>query len=55
MEPGDLEYLAELLRRRSGLVLSTQKPRFAESRLGPVIRRFGFKNVQALVEELKRF
>jgi chemotaxis protein methyltransferase CheR len=49
----DYGFLAELLRRRSGLVLGSQKPRFAETRLAPVGRRFGFKNIHALMTDLR--
>jgi chemotaxis protein methyltransferase CheR len=49
----DFIFLAEFLRHRSGLVLTSQKPRFAESRLQPVMRRFGFKSLAALIDEIK--
>jgi chemotaxis protein methyltransferase CheR len=53
MDHDDFVFLAELLRRRSGIVLASQKPRLAESRLQPVVRRFGFKNMPALMKELR--
>jgi chemotaxis protein methyltransferase CheR len=53
MAPDDLAYLAEFLRRRSGLRLQPAKTSLIEARLAPVARRFGFKNVHALVRELR--
>ncbi len=53
MKPDDLEYLARLLRRRSGIVLGQPRPAHIESRLGPVMRRFGFKDAAALIAELR--
>ena len=44
MNRKDFAYLAEMLRRRSGLVLTQQKAHLVESRLTPVMRRFGFKD-----------
>jgi chemotaxis protein methyltransferase CheR len=52
--PDDFEYLAELLRRRAGIVLGRQKSHMAQSRLQPVVRRFGFKDVHGLMAELRR-
>lgn len=53
MAPDDFAYLAEFLRRRSGLLLPPRKASLIEGRLAPVARRFGFKNVHALVRELR--
>jgi chemotaxis protein methyltransferase CheR len=52
MDQKDFAFLAELLRRRSGLLLTQQKAHLVESRLAPVMSRFGFKNSAALVREL---
>jgi chemotaxis protein methyltransferase CheR len=49
----DFKFLAEVLRRRSGLVLPQHKSHLAENRLLPVVRRFGFKDVPALIAELR--
>jgi chemotaxis protein methyltransferase CheR len=43
--------LAELLRRRSGLVLTPDKLALAKSRLAPVAHLFGFRDVAALLAE----
>ena len=53
MDNKDFLYLADLLRRRSGLVLTQQKSHLIESRLAPVTRRFGFKDIAALLNELQ--
>lgn len=48
----DFQFLATWLSRRTGLMLTLQRPDFAETRLKPVMRRFGFKTLTALVSEL---
>lgn len=53
MNQKDFAYLAELLRRRSGLLLTQQKAHLVEGRLAPVMRRFGFKDSAALMRELR--
>ncbi len=53
MKQDDVAYLAQMLRRRSGLVLTQPKSEALESRLAPVVRRFGFRDVDALVSELR--
>jgi chemotaxis protein methyltransferase CheR len=53
MKPEDFSYLAELVRRRSGLALPAHKAPFIESRLASVMRRFGFRSTSALINELR--
>jgi chemotaxis protein methyltransferase CheR len=53
MNQKDFAFLAELLHRRSGLVLTQQKANRVEDRLVPVMRRFGFKDSAALIRELR--
>jgi chemotaxis protein methyltransferase CheR len=53
MHDNDFIYLADMLRGRSGLLLTQQKSHLVESRLAPVMRRFGFKNIAALLSELR--
>src|SRR5665213_4392894 len=53
MNPDDVAYLAQMLRRRSGLVLPQAKAKLIETRLAPVMRRFGFKDAESLVRELR--
>lgn len=53
MKQDDLAFLAQLLRRRSGLALGRPKSDHVESRLAPVMRRFGFKDMDSFVSELR--
>ena len=53
MTPEDFEYLRQLLRERSGLVLSAEKQYLAESRLLPVARKHGVGTLAELVGKLK--
>ena len=53
MTPQDFDYLRQLLRQRSGLVLSAEKQYLAESRLLPVARKHGLSNLAELVGKLK--
>jgi chemotaxis protein methyltransferase CheR len=51
--PEDFSFLARLLRRRSGLFLTPDKHDLVTRRLGPVMRRFGFRDAGGLVRELR--
>ncbi|MGH6682409.1 MAG: CheR family methyltransferase [Pseudolabrys sp.] len=53
MTPQDFDYLRQLLRERSGLVLSAEKQYLAESRLLPVARKHGLPGLAELVAQLK--
>jgi chemotaxis protein methyltransferase CheR len=53
MKPDDFTYLAQLVRRRSGLVLPTHKAPLIEGRLASVMRRFGFRSASTLINELR--
>lgn len=53
MAPEDFQFLARLLRRRSGLSLPLDKRAFLARRLEPVMRRFDFKDLQSLIVELR--
>jgi chemotaxis protein methyltransferase CheR len=52
VNPQDFSYLAQVVRRRSGLVLTEKKTHMIETRLAPVMRRFGFRDVGSLLKEL---
>lgn len=52
MTPRDFANLCELVRRRSGLQLTSDKKSLANSRLTPVAHRFGFRDTSALLDEL---
>ena len=53
MSPDDFSFLAQMVRRRAGLVLTAQKTHLIESRLTTVMRRFGFRTIDGLVKELR--
>ena len=53
MAPEDFQFLARLLRRRSGLSLTLDKRALVARRLAPVMRRFDFKDAGSLIEELR--
>lgn len=53
MQPDDLSFLAEFLKRRSGLHLTPDKFRLVEPRLVRVARRFGFQSVDEVLAELR--
>ncbi|MDD7911946.1 MULTISPECIES: CheR family methyltransferase [Pseudovibrio] len=52
MTPSEYEFLKQFLKSRSGLVLSDEKQYLVESRLVPVTRRTGHKNLSALIADL---
>jgi chemotaxis protein methyltransferase CheR len=51
--PADYQYLRDLLRRRSGLVLAADKRYLLESRLSPIARRIGAADLSELVQRLQ--
>jgi chemotaxis protein methyltransferase CheR len=53
MTPQDFDYLRQLLKERSGLVLSAEKQYLAESRLLPVARKHALASLTELVGKLK--
>jgi chemotaxis protein methyltransferase CheR len=53
MAPEDFQFLARLLRRRSGLSPTLDKRALLARRLEPVMRRFDFKDVESLIAELR--
>ena len=54
MKPEDFDFVAKLLKERSGLVLSKDKSYLLESRLMPVARRRGMKGLDELVAAVRR-
>ncbi len=52
MTPGNIDFLAQFLRRRAGIVIAPHKTSLIEGRLAPVARRFGFRHVESLLNEL---
>jgi chemotaxis protein methyltransferase CheR len=51
-EPGFAE-IAALVRRRAGIVLTEDKSYLLETRLGPVLQRFGLASLRVLGEKLR--
>jgi chemotaxis protein methyltransferase CheR len=49
----DFAFVARLLRRRSGLVMTPEKFNLFARRVRPVLHRFGFKTIAQLVRELR--
>lgn len=54
MTPNDFDYLRNMLKNASGLVLSDDKQYLIESRLMPVAKKLKFDSVGALTAELRR-
>ena len=54
MKPDDFNFLAALLKRQSGLVLSPEKLYLIESRLMPIARKRGAETLDVLVAELRK-
>jgi chemotaxis protein methyltransferase CheR len=53
MKPNDFDFIATLVRERSGLVLSSDKAYLVESRLAPIARRDGFPAIDDLVAAIR--
>jgi chemotaxis protein methyltransferase CheR len=53
MTPNDFAFVAQLLKERSGLVLTKDKSYLLENRLMPVVRARMFKNLDELIERLR--
>jgi len=53
MKPDDFQFLAILVKERSGLVLTQDKAYLLESRLMPVARKRGMKGLEELVTSLR--
>ncbi len=53
MNREDLEFIANLVKRRSGLVFTAEKEYLLESRLAPLARREGFASLDELIAKLR--
>ncbi|MEP6829673.1 MAG: protein-glutamate O-methyltransferase CheR, partial [Rhizomicrobium sp.] len=53
MTSDDFHFLAQMVRRRGGLLLGDGKGAALEQRLAPVMRRFGFRDLDALMRNLR--
>lgn len=54
MAPDDFETLARLLRRRSGMAVPRGKADMMRRRLAPVMRRFGFCDMRAMLAAIRQ-
>jgi len=54
MTPAEFDYLRDMLKQRSGLVLGEEKRYLLESRLMPVARKEGMESLSALVSALQK-
>jgi chemotaxis protein methyltransferase CheR len=53
MAPDDFDTIARLLRRRCGLVLTWNRADLAARSLKPVMRRYGFRDIEAMVADIR--
>lgn len=53
MQPADFTFLARLVHRRSGIVLTESRRALIERRLGPAMHRFGFKDMPQVMRALR--
>jgi len=53
MTPADMDFIAQLLKRRSGLIITSEKQYLLESRLTPVARERGLADVTAVIAKLR--
>lgn len=49
----EFNYIRDLLRRYSGMVLEADKQYLVELRLNPLLRKMGLRNISALIQELR--
>ncbi len=54
IETQTFDFISELIRKKSAIVLEKGKGYLVESRLAPVAREFGFENLEVLVAELRK-
>jgi chemotaxis protein methyltransferase CheR len=53
MTPADFDFVAQMLKRRSGLVIGPDKAYLLDSRLAPVARQLQLTNIDAVVAKVK--
>ena len=53
MTPADFDFVAQMLKRRSGLVIGPDKAYLLDSRLAPVARQLQLANIDAIVAKVK--
>jgi len=53
MQPQDFDFVAKMLKERSGLIITTDKAYLLESRLTPLARKRGLKGLDELLSSLR--
>ena len=53
MTPADFDFVSQLLKRRSGLVLTPEKAYLIESRIAPLVRKHSLANLDAVVLKMR--
>jgi chemotaxis protein methyltransferase CheR len=53
MDQNDVAIISDLVMKRTGLVLSTDKTYLVESRLSPLARKKGFETLDAMIRQMK--
>jgi chemotaxis protein methyltransferase CheR len=53
MTPADFDFVAQMLKRRSGLIITPEKAYLLESRMGPVARKHNLAGLDAIAAKLK--
>jgi len=53
MKPADFTFVSDMLKKRSGLVLTADKAYLIESRLMPVARNHGLSNIDDLITKMR--
>ena len=53
MTPADFDFIAQMLKRRSGLVLTPEKAYLIESRIAPLVRKHELANFAAVILKLR--
>lgn len=53
MTPADFDFVAQFLKKRSGLVIGPDKQYLLDSRLSPVARRHSLPNIDAVIAKLR--
>jgi chemotaxis protein methyltransferase CheR len=53
MTPSEFEFISQLLKRRSGLVLTPEKAYLIESRVAPLVRKHNLPGFEAVVMKMR--
>jgi len=53
MTPADFDFISQVLKRRSGLVLTPEKAYLIESRVAPLLRKHNLPNVEAVAMKMR--